>query len=120
MIEGLKSDGVGIVYISHRMEEIFKITDLITVMRDGFVIDTKKTKLTNADELVQKMVGRELEDYYPEKRLRLGILFFKLRIFLVMLLRIFLSMYVKGNSWFSGLMGAGRTEIMRAILELIL
>ena len=57
VIEGLKSDGVGIVYISHRMEEIFKITDLITVMRDGFVIDTKRTKLTNADELVQKDGG---------------------------------------------------------------
>ncbi|CKI39324.1 ribose import ATP-binding protein RbsA [Streptococcus pneumoniae] len=116
VIEGLKSDGVGIVYISHRMEEIFKITDLITVMRDGFVIDTKKTKLTNADELVQKMVGRELEDYYPEKKAEIGNIVFQAK-------------NLSGNSFtdvsfyvrqgeilgFSGLMGAGRTEIMRAI-----
>ena len=105
VIEGLKSDGVGIVYISHRMEEIFKITDLITVMRDGFVIDTKKTKLTNADELVQKMVGRELEDYYPEKKSEIGNIVFQAKNLSGDALRIFLSMYVKGKLlvfWFDG------------------
>lgn len=116
VIEGLKSDGVGIVYISHRMEEIFKITDLVTVMRDGFVIDTKKTKLTNADELVQKMVGRELEDYYPEKKAEIGNIVFQAKnlsgdAFTDV------SFYVRQGEilGFSGLMGAGRTEIMRAI-----
>lgn len=56
VIQSLKNDGVGIVYISHRMEEIFKITDLVTVMRDGIVVDTKKTKETSPQELVKKMV----------------------------------------------------------------
>lgn len=67
VIAGLKNQGVGIIYISHRMEEIFKITDCVTVMRDGLVIDTQKTKETNVDELVRKMVGRSITDYYPQK-----------------------------------------------------
>ena len=116
VIEGLKSDGVGIVYISHRMEEIFKITDLITVMRDGFVIDTKKTNLTNADELVQKMVGRELEDYYPEKKAEIGNIIFQAKNLSGDAFTD-ISFYVRQGEilGFSGLMGAGRTEIMRAI-----
>ena len=116
VIEGLKSDGVGIVYISHRMEEIFKITDLITVMRDGFVIDTKKTKLTNADELVQKMVGRELEDYYPEKKAEIGNIVFQAKNLSGDAFTD-ISFHVRQGEilGFSGLMGAGRTEIMRAI-----
>ena len=116
VIEGLKSDGVGIVYISHRMEEIFKITDLITVMRDGFVIDTKKTNLTNADELVQKMVGRELEDYYPEKKAEIGNIVFQAKNLSGDAFTD-ISFYVRQGEilGFSGLMGAGRTEIMRAI-----
>ncbi len=68
VIAGLKNQGVGIIYISHRMEEIFKITDCVTVMRDGLVIDTQKTKETNVDELVRKMVGRSITDYYPQKK----------------------------------------------------
>lgn len=52
VIEGLKFDGVGIVYILYWMEEIFKIIDFIIVMRDGFVIDIKRMKLINVDELV--------------------------------------------------------------------
>lgn len=62
VINDLKNQGVGIVYISHRMEEIFKITDLVTVMRDGIVVDTTKTAETTSNELVKKMVGRELGD----------------------------------------------------------
>ena len=56
VIAGLKNQGVGIIYISHRMEEIFKITDCVTVMRDGLVIDTQKTKETNVDELVLSLI----------------------------------------------------------------
>lgn len=72
IISSLKNEGVGIVYISHRMEEIFKITDLVTVMRDGVVVDTKPTAETTPKELVKKMVGREMSDYYPEKNATIG------------------------------------------------
>lgn len=116
IINSLKAQGVGIVYISHRMEEIFRITDLITVMRDGLVVDTTPTNETTSDELVKKMVGRELEDYYPDKTAKIGEVAFEVS-------------HLSGNDFedvsfqvrkgeilgFSGLMGAGRTEVMRAI-----
>lgn len=63
-IERLKQNNVSIVYISHRMDEIFRISDRITVIRDGEYIGTKATSETNADELVSMMVGRKLENYY--------------------------------------------------------
>ena len=116
VIAQLKSQGVGIVYISHRMEEIFKITDCVTVMRDGLIVDTVPTKDTNVDELVKKMVGREISDYYPEKTAKIGDIVFE-------------AANLSGGAFqdvsfsvrsgeilgFSGLMGAGRTEVMRAI-----
>jgi ribose transport system ATP-binding protein len=67
VISSLKKEGVSIVYISHRMEEIFSICDRITVMRDGKTVDTKAIPETNFDEVVRKMVGRELTDRFPER-----------------------------------------------------
>ncbi|GFG42383.1 sugar ABC transporter ATP-binding protein [Streptococcus canis] len=119
IIRSLKAEGVGIVYISHRMEEIFKITDVVTVMRDGIVVDTKATQTTNPDELVKKMVGRDIEDYYPEKTATLGAVALEVKNLS--------SQAFEGVSFqvrqgeilgFSGLMGSGRTEIMRAIFGL--
>ncbi|WP_251713046.1 sugar ABC transporter ATP-binding protein [Lactococcus ileimucosae] len=116
VIEGLKSSGVGIVYISHRMEEIFKITDVVTVMRDGLVIDTKKTSETNVDELVRKMVGREISDYYPEKIAQIGEDVFEVENLSGQMFQD-ISFQVRAGEIlaFAGLMGAGRTEVMRAI-----
>lgn len=116
IINSLKKEGVGIVYISHRMEEIFKITDLITVMRDGIVVDTKETILTDPDELVKKMVGRELEDYYPEKKSEIGEVAFEVENLSGTAFSNVSFKIRKGEILgFSGLMGAGRTEVMRAI-----
>jgi len=61
VISDLQSDGVGIVYISHRMEEIFRITDRISVLRDGSYRGTLNTADTNEDEVTQMMIGRSLE-----------------------------------------------------------
>lgn len=71
-MKGLTKKGVSLVYISHRMEEIFAICDRITVMRDGKTVDTKKIADTNFDEVVQKMVGRELEDRFPHREANPG------------------------------------------------
>ncbi len=68
MVEKLKASGVTIIYISHRMEEIFRLSDRITVMRDGQKIETLNTSDTNMDDLVRLMVGRELKETYPNRK----------------------------------------------------
>ena len=65
MVEKLKASGVTIIYISHRMKEVFRLSDRITVMRDGRIIETLNTADTNLDDLVKLMVGRELTETYP-------------------------------------------------------
>jgi len=67
MVEVLKEKGVTILYISHRLEEIFRISDRISVFRDGKYIDTKETKSIDRGELIRMMVGRELGDEYPRR-----------------------------------------------------
>ena len=67
IIRMLKKKGVSIVYISHRMDEIFQITDRVTIMRDGQYVKTLNTADTNRDELIKYMVGRELKDIYPKR-----------------------------------------------------
>jgi ribose transport system ATP-binding protein len=68
VVETLKAKGVTIIYISHRMEEIFRLTERITVLRDGQKIATVKTRETNMDDLVKLMVGRELKETYPQRK----------------------------------------------------
>jgi ribose transport system ATP-binding protein len=72
IIGQLKNKGVTIIYISHRIEELFRISDRVTVMRDGCYVDTLATKLTNRKELINLMVGRELKEYYPKRTGALG------------------------------------------------
>lgn len=67
VIRQLKESGVAIVYISHRLNEIFEISDRITILRDGHYIKTVSTKETSADELVMYMVGRALTETYPPR-----------------------------------------------------
>ncbi len=68
IIEKLKSDGCGIVYISHKMEEILRISDRVTVMRDGKHIATRGADEITTDEIIKLMVGRELGERYPKKK----------------------------------------------------
>ena len=63
-VRDLKKRGIGIIYISHKMQEIFDLTDRVTVMRDGTYIGTMRTCDTNQDQLVSMMVGRNLDNYY--------------------------------------------------------
>ncbi|MEG0679968.1 MAG: sugar ABC transporter ATP-binding protein, partial [Carnobacterium sp.] len=117
IIFNLKKKDVAIIYISHRMEEIFKISDSITVMRDGVSIDTTKTSETNVNEVVRKMVGRDLDDYYPEKKSEIGEIIFEARNLSKKDVFENVSFTVRQGEivGFSGLMGSGRTEMMRAI-----
>lgn len=117
IIQNLKQKNVAIIYISHRMEEIFKISDRITVMRDGVSVDTKRTAETSNDEVVRKMVGRDLADYYPAKTSTIGPIVFEAKKLSSERKFQDVSFQVKSGEivGFSGLMGAGRTEIMRSI-----
>ncbi|WP_105613955.1 galactose/methyl galactoside ABC transporter ATP-binding protein MglA [Vallitalea okinawensis] len=67
IIRALKEDGVGIIYISHKMEEILEISDEVTVMRDGKWIATKDAREVTTDEIINLMVGRDLTHRFPEK-----------------------------------------------------
>lgn len=117
IIQHLKTKEVAIIYISHRMEEIFEISDRITVMRDGMTVDTTLTKETNVDDVVRKMVGREISDYYPKKNAEIGETVFEVKNLSGTSGFENISFSVKSGEivGFPGLMGAGRTEIMRGI-----
>ena len=68
IVRKLKRQGVTILYISHRMEEIFELCDRVSVMRDGQLLRTMEVENTNEEELIRLMIGRELVNTYPEKR----------------------------------------------------
>ena len=72
LIEKLKARGCGIIYISHKMEEIYRLADRITVLRDGRLIATEQAGKLSENELVRLMVGREIADHFPERRGRPG------------------------------------------------
>lgn len=97
VIRSLKQEGVGIVYISHRMEEIFKITDFVTVMRDGVIVDTKETSLTNSDELVKKWLAENWKITILKNILKLGLLLLKLVTSVEIISRTFPFMSVKAR-----------------------
>jgi ABC-type sugar transport system ATPase subunit len=67
IIRRLKQEGVTVIYISHRLEEVFRISDRVTIMRDGRYVATRLTKETNRKELINLMVGRELKESYPAR-----------------------------------------------------
>lgn len=116
IVEGLKKKGVTIIYISHRMEEIFRITDRVTIMRDGRYVQTVDTAATNRQELVRFMVGRELKESYPVRKHPCGDVVLEVRE---------LCGNGDNNITFSvrsgeifglaGLVGSGRTEIVNVI-----
>ncbi|MEK3730953.1 MULTISPECIES: sugar ABC transporter ATP-binding protein [Paenibacillus] len=120
VIDALRKQGVSIVYISHRMEEIFAICDRITVMRDGKTVDTQAIADTSFDEVVRKMVGRELTERYPARSPSPGEVVLEVKNLSAKGRFDNVSFAVRAGEivGVSGLMGAGRTEIMRAIFGL--
>lgn len=113
----LKDNGVAIVYISHRMEEIFALCDRVTVMRDGMSVSTYSIAEVAMNQLVRDMVGRDIGDFYPQKNTPLGETKFEVKNLTGATGFKNISFDVRAGEivGFSGLMGSGRTEIMRAI-----
>ncbi len=117
VIENLKKRGVSIVYISHRMEEIFELCDRITVLRDGQYIDTCEIKDITMDDVVKMMIGREIGERYPSRNHRVGKTVFEVKGLSRKGAFNDVSFTVGAGEVLgvSGLMGAGRTEIMQAV-----
>ncbi|MBI3006076.1 MAG: sugar ABC transporter ATP-binding protein [Ignavibacteriales bacterium] len=116
VIRKLKSDGVGIIYISHRLDELFEIADLITVLRDGTVVGTSSLHETNKAKLIQAMVGRSLEEEYPKIQLqRQNELLSVEDLNTPKLKDVSMTLYRGEILGLAGLVGAGRTELARAI-----
>jgi len=120
VIEDLKSRGVGIVYISHRMEEIFRISDRVSVLRDGQYRGTLETADTNEDEVTQLMIGRSLDLSRNVQHGELGAVALEVRNLSCGNLYQDISFQVREGEvvGFYGLVGAGRTEIAETLFGL--
>ena len=117
VVRSLKQKGVSIVYISHRMEEIFELCDRITILRDGEYVGTKNIPETNMDEIVKMMIGREIGERYPERNTKLGDVVFEVKNLNCPGTFKNVNFNVRAGEVLgvAGLMGAGRTEIMQSI-----
>ena len=117
VIQSLRKKGVSMVYISHRMEEIFELCDRITVLRDGQYIGVKNIPETNMNEIVKMMIGREIGERYPSRQITLGKEVIKVTGLTKKGVFHDVNFSVRAGEVLgvSGLMGAGRTEIMQAI-----
>lgn len=117
IIRDLKMRKTGIIYISHKMEEVYTITDQITVLRDGASIATWNTKEATNDMVVKAMVGRELTEQYPKRKVEIGDTILELKNFTQEGVFENISFKLRRGEILGlvGLVGAGRTETMQAL-----
>lgn len=118
IITSLKKKQVGIVYISHRMEEVFALADRISVLRDGKFIGCVKTEEATQEELINMMVGRELEGGYPVNDAVKGDVVLEIKNFTRKGVFEDINLKVRAGEilGMAGLVGAGRSEVMRALV----
>ena len=117
IIRQLRADGCGIVYISHRLEELQHIVDRVTIMRDGQFIASMNFRDTTMDTIITQMVGREIKEQFPRVDCPKGEKIFEVRHLNAgrMVRDVSFQVYAGEILGFAGLMGAGRTETTRAI-----
>ncbi|MEF9972514.1 MAG: sugar ABC transporter ATP-binding protein [Clostridia bacterium] len=121
IIAMLKKEKVGVVYISHRLAELFQVTDRITVLRDGQYIGTRTTKETTSDELVALMVGRTLSNYFTKTPTTFGDVILEVKGLSSPGHFENVNFHLRKNEilGFAGLVGAGRSEVMKTIFGLL-
>lgn len=114
----LRQNGVGVIYISHRLEEIFALADRVTVLRDGQTVGCNRIDDLNETQLIQQMVGREISQIYPEREGSIGevaLSVSNLRCAAGGLENISFELRAGEVVGVAGLVGAGRTELARAL-----
>ncbi len=119
IVDDLKREGVSIVYISHKMDEILRISDEVTIMRDGQYIGTWPAKELTTDSIITKMVGRELTNLFPQRENKPGEVVFRVEDFTSINPKSFRNVNFelrKGEILgVGGLVGAQRTELMEGL-----
>lgn len=119
VIRDLKKKGVAIIYISHRMEEIFEICDSVSVFRNGTYVNTKSLDGVTRDELISMMVGRDVKSVFPKVDCKIGDVVFKVENLCGKgFHNISFEVHAGEILGISGLVGSGRSETMRAIFGL--
>jgi len=118
VIDGLRKQGCAVLYVSHRLDEIFKIADRVTVMRDGRVVDTCPTQAVTSTDLIRMMTGRALQQVYPPRQTPPGER-------ILLMVRDMATAAVRDVTFdlaegqivgVAGLNGAGRTELLRGLM----
>jgi len=119
-IADLKAQGVSIIYISHKMDEVFRIADDITVLRDGTVVESHPADELDIDKVIALMVGRKMENVYPKEKVALGEKVLEVKKLYSAGTFEDISFHIRRGEiiGFAGLVGAGRTELMRGIFGL--
>lgn len=117
LVNKLRDQGVCIIYISHRMDEIFELSDKVTVLKDGTTVGTWPIGELDPDKLTKLMIGRELDDYFPKRDVQFGDVRLEVKNLSTDGLVNDVSLTVRKGEVFGigGLVGAGRTETLRAI-----
>ena len=116
IIRTLKSKGVSMIYISHRLKEIFEITDRVTVLRDGKKVGTLKTENTDENKLVEMMVGRDIKDMYPKREVKIGDIVMEVKNLKAEGFNDISFKLKKGEILgIFGLLGSGRTSLVKAL-----
>ncbi len=117
VVRSLQAQGIGIVYISHRLKEIFELADQVTVLKDGRYIDTRNVSEVTMDDLVKLMIGRDLKDVYPKRAPVLGEVLLEVKnVSRTKLVHdISFELHAGEIVSFAGITGSGRTELARAI-----
>ncbi len=117
VVRSLQEQGIGIVYISHRLREIFALADEVTILKDGRYVATRKVSEVTMDDLVKLMIGRDLKDVYPKRTAEQGDVLLEVdNLSQSKLLRdISFQLHAGEIIGFAGIVGSGRTEVARAI-----
>jgi ribose transport system ATP-binding protein len=117
VVRSLQAEGIGIIYISHRMREIYELADEVTVLKDGRYVATRSVAEVGMDELVRLMIGRDLKDAYPPRQATPGEVVLEVKNLSRGKLVHDVSFQVRAGEivGFAGITGSGRTEVVRAI-----